>query len=145
MGEGEAVIPEHLDRVAVRGISATGHHGVFDFEKREGQTFVVDVVLGMDTREAAATDDLAKTVNYAEVAADVVALIEAEPVDLIEKLAQQIAVPPDQKIDRTGCRRDGGSLAIISTNTGGRPALHASVSGGDIGCACPPYVIGAGF
>ena len=85
------MIPEHLDRVAVRGISATGHHGVFDFEKREGQTFVVDVVLGMDTREAAATDDLARTVNYAEVAADVVALIEGEPVDLIEKLAQQIA------------------------------------------------------
>ncbi|MGE0817150.1 MAG: dihydroneopterin aldolase [Candidatus Nanopelagicales bacterium] len=85
------MIPEHLDRVAVRGISATGHHGVFEFEKREGQTFVVDVVLGMDTREAAATDDLATTVNYAEVAADVVALIEDDPVDLIEKLAQQIA------------------------------------------------------
>lgn len=85
------MIPEHLDRIAVRGISATGHHGVFESEKREGQTFVVDVVLGVDTREAAATDDLAATVNYAEIAADVVALIQAEPVDLIEKLAQQIA------------------------------------------------------
>ena len=85
------MIPEHLDRIAVRGIAATGHHGVFDFEKREGQTFVVDVVLGVDTHEAAATDDLARTINYAEVAADVVALIQADPVDLIEKLAQQIA------------------------------------------------------
>lgn len=85
------MIPEHLDRIAVRGISATGHHGVFDFEKRDGQTFVVDVVLGVDTREAAATDDLAQTVNYAEIAADVVALIQGEPVDLIETLAQKVA------------------------------------------------------
>ena len=85
------MIPEHLDRIAVRGLTATGHHGVFDFEKREGQTFVVDVVLGVDTREAAATDDLARTINYAEVAADVIALIEGEPVDLIETLAQQVA------------------------------------------------------
>ena len=85
------MIPEHLDRIAVRGIAATGHHGVFEFEKREGQTFVVDVVLGVDTREAAATDDLAQTVNYAEIAADVVALIQGEPVDLIETLAQQVA------------------------------------------------------
>lgn len=85
------MIPEHLDRIAVRGLSATGHHGVFEFEKREGQTFVVDVVLGVDTREAAATDDLASTVNYADIAAAVVALIEGEPVDLIETLAQHVA------------------------------------------------------
>ena len=85
------MIPEHLDRIAVRGLTSTGHHGVFEFEKREGQTFVVDVVLGVDTREAAATDDLAHTINYAEVAADVIGLIQADPVDLIETLARQVA------------------------------------------------------
>lgn len=95
------MIPEHLDRIAVRGLTATGHHGVFEFEKREGQTFVVDVVLGADTREAAAADDLAKTINYAEVAADVIALIQGEPVDLIEKLAQQVA---DACLARDGVR-----------------------------------------
>ena len=79
------------DRVAVRGISARGFHGVFDVERREGQTFVVDVVLGVDTRQAAATDDLADTTDYAAVAAAVVALVEGEPVDLIETLAEQIA------------------------------------------------------
>jgi dihydroneopterin aldolase len=80
-----------LDRVTVRGISARGFHGVFEFERREGQTFVVDVALGVDTRTAAATDDLADTTDYSAVAADVVALIEGEPVDLIETLAEQIA------------------------------------------------------
>jgi len=132
VGEGEHVIPEHLDRIAVRGVTATGHHGVFDFEKREGQTFVVDVVLGVDTREAAATDDLARTVNYAEVAADVVALIVGEPVDLIETLAQQVA---DACLARDGVEAVEvtvhkpeapvgvafGDVTVTITRTAGRP------------------------
>jgi 7,8-dihydroneopterin aldolase/epimerase/oxygenase len=80
-----------LDRVAVSGIAATGHHGVFEHEKRDGQLFVVDVVLGVDTREAAATDDLARTVDYGAVAAAVVAEIEGPALDLVETLAQRIA------------------------------------------------------
>ena len=79
------------DQVAVTGITARGFHGVFDVERREGQTFVVDVVLGVDTRQAAATDDLADTTDYSAVAVAVVALVEGEPVDLIETLAEQIA------------------------------------------------------
>ena len=79
------------DRIAVTGISAHGHHGVLDFERRDGQLFIVDVDLGDDTRAAAISDDLSQTVNYAAVAADVVAIITGDPVDLIEKLAQQIA------------------------------------------------------
>ena len=80
-----------LDRIAVTGISAHGYHGVLDFERRDGQLFIVDVDLGVDTRAAARSDDLTATVNYASVAADVVAAITGEPNDLIEKLAQQIA------------------------------------------------------
>jgi dihydroneopterin aldolase len=85
------MIPDHLDRIALSGVSARGFHGVFEFERREGQTFVVDVVLGVDTRRAAHTDDLADTVDYGAVGADVVAAIEGEPLDLIEGLAQRIA------------------------------------------------------
>jgi dihydroneopterin aldolase/2-amino-4-hydroxy-6-hydroxymethyldihydropteridine diphosphokinase len=79
------------DRVIVRGITATGFHGVFDFERREGQPFVVDVELAVDLERAGASDDLTHTVHYGEVAADVVARIEGEPFDLIERLAQVIA------------------------------------------------------
>ena len=80
-----------LDRVAVSGIAATGFHGVFDHEKRDGQRFVVDVTLGIDTREAAASDDLAATVDYGAMAADVVAVIEGPALDLVETLAQRVA------------------------------------------------------
>ena len=37
------------DRLAVRGLAVHGHHGVFEYERRDGQEFVVDLVLGMDT------------------------------------------------------------------------------------------------
>ncbi|MEU6340037.1 dihydroneopterin aldolase [Streptomyces sp. NPDC046977] len=80
-----------MDRVALRGLRARGHHGVFEHERREGQDFVVDVVLGLDTAPAAATDDLTRTVHYGIVAEEVVAVVRGEPVDLVETLAQRIA------------------------------------------------------
>jgi dihydroneopterin aldolase len=80
-----------VDRVALRGLKARGHHGVFPKEREEGQTFVVDLVLGLDTAPAAASDDLTKTVHYGVVAEEVVDVVRGEPVDLIETLAQRIA------------------------------------------------------
>lgn len=79
------------DVVAITGIRARGLHGVLDFERRDGQDFVVDVSIEADLEPAGASDDLADTVNYAEIAADVVAIIEGPPVNLIETLADQIA------------------------------------------------------
>ena len=78
------------DELSITGIECFAHHGVFDFEKREGQTFVVDLVLGIDTRPAAASDDLVDTVNYGTLVADVKAAVERDPVDLIETVAQRI-------------------------------------------------------
>lgn len=79
------------DRIVLQGVSARGFHGVLDFEKRDGQPFVVDVTLDLDLSEAGRTDDLATTVSYAEVADDVVARITGPSFDLIERLAEVIA------------------------------------------------------
>jgi len=79
------------DELAVTGIECFAHHGVFDFEKREGQVFIVDLVLGIDTRAAAGSDDLEDTVNYGSLALDVKAAVERDPVDLIETVVQRIA------------------------------------------------------
>ena len=78
------------DRVALRGLTGFGHHGVFDFERAQGQRFVVDVVCALDLAPAAETDDLQRTVDYGALAADVVADIEGEPLDLIEALADRL-------------------------------------------------------
>ncbi|WP_433890173.1 dihydroneopterin aldolase [Streptomyces sp. CA-111067] len=80
-----------MDRVTLRGLKIRGHHGVFEHERRDGQIFVVDLVLGLDTAPAAAGDDLTATVHYGVVAEQVAAVVSGDPVDLIETLAQRVA------------------------------------------------------
>jgi dihydroneopterin aldolase/2-amino-4-hydroxy-6-hydroxymethyldihydropteridine diphosphokinase len=90
----EPVVDEQgrrLDRIALTGIGATGHHGVHQFERDEGQPFLADVVLHLDTRRAAAGDDLARTIDYGVVARRVHAVLAGEPVALIETVAERIA------------------------------------------------------
>ncbi len=82
---------ESLDRLTISGIEGFGHHGVFEAERRDGQVFLADLVLGVDTRAAARSDDLQDTVDYGSLVASVVKAIESDPVDLIEKLAERIA------------------------------------------------------
>jgi dihydroneopterin aldolase len=80
-----------LDEIAVTGIECFAHHGVFERERREGQTFLIDLVLGLDTRPAALSDDLHDTVDYGSLVAQVKAAVESDPVDLIETVAQRVS------------------------------------------------------
>jgi dihydroneopterin aldolase len=82
---------EPTDELAITGIECFAHHGVFDFERRDGQVFVIDLVLGLDTAPAAASDDLRDTVDYGSLVEAVKAAVERDPVDLIETLARRIA------------------------------------------------------
>jgi dihydroneopterin aldolase/2-amino-4-hydroxy-6-hydroxymethyldihydropteridine diphosphokinase len=79
------------DRIHLRGVEAFGYHGVLPDEKRDGQPFVVDVVMALDLAAAGASDALDDTVSYAEVAGEVVARITGPSFDLIERLAEVIA------------------------------------------------------
>lgn len=79
------------DRISLTGIRATGFHGVYDHERRDGQEFVADVVLELSLAAAAASDDVADTVHYGELAEQVAAILAGDPVNLIETLAARIA------------------------------------------------------
>jgi dihydroneopterin aldolase len=79
------------DELSVTGVECFAHHGVFEHERREGQRFVVDLTLGIDTGVAAASDDLHDTVDYGSLVARVKAAVESDPVDLIETLAERIS------------------------------------------------------
>lgn len=83
--------PARPDRIELTGLRAFGHHGVLAQERRDGQEFVIDVVLHLDTGPAAATDDLARTVDYGGLAVRVADAVRTDPVDLIETLAARIA------------------------------------------------------
>jgi dihydroneopterin aldolase len=82
---------EPLDEISLTGVRAFGHHGVFADERRDGQEFVVDVSLFLDTTLAAASDDVADTVHYGEVAERIVELVGRDPLNLIEGVAARIA------------------------------------------------------
>lgn len=74
--------------IKLTGLRAWGHHGVLAEERRDGQEFVVDVEL---TLERVRVDDVALTVDYAALAAELVASVARDPVDLIETLADRLA------------------------------------------------------
>ena len=84
-------LPNRRDRITLHRLTGHANHGVFDWEKEQGQTFVVDAVLELDTRPAAAGDDLTMTVDYGELAQQLYAVLTGPPVDLLETLAQQLA------------------------------------------------------
>ena len=79
------------DRIEVTGIRAKGYHGVLDFERVDGQEFIVDVAYEVDTALAAASDNLALTVDYSAIAAMAHARIVGEAFNLVETLAHRIA------------------------------------------------------
>lgn len=80
-----------VDRIALRGLRARGFHGVLAAERQLGQEFLVDVSLELDLSVAAASDDVADTVDYGELASRLVAIVTGPPVNLIETLASRLA------------------------------------------------------
>lgn len=80
-----------MDQIRLTGVRAVGKHGVLDFEHERAQTFVVDATLFLDLAPAGHSDDLRDTVDYGAIAKGIVAIIEGDHVDLIEKLADRIA------------------------------------------------------
>ena len=79
------------DQIHVTGIKAFGYHGVLPHEAVEGQEFIVDLALSLDLSAASRSDNLDETVKYADLAQIVHDNIVGERVQLIERLAGQIA------------------------------------------------------
>lgn len=79
-----------LDHVFLHGIEAHGHHGVLDFERRDGQLFVVDVDWWLDTMAAVTSDRIDATVCYKQLHECVSAIITGKPWSLIETLASHL-------------------------------------------------------
>lgn len=80
-----------LQKIELKGLRVYGYHGVLDFERQEGQYFVVDAKIWVDASRAVATDSIENTVSYAEIAELISANVKANPVNLLESLAQRLA------------------------------------------------------
>lgn len=80
-----------MDKIVIKDLEIFAYHGVLEEEKREGQTFIVTVELSLNLKDAGVSDDLTKTVNYAEVCADIETVMLDEKYNLIEAAAENIA------------------------------------------------------
>ncbi len=79
------------DSILLEGMVFHGYHGTLGAERELGQRFVVDLALYLDLGPAGRSDDLARTVDYGEAHRRVREIVEGEPVDLTETLAERIA------------------------------------------------------
>lgn len=80
-----------MDRITITGMEFYGYHGCLPSERTQGQTFFVDAELFLDLSRAGQSDDLAETVDYAQVFESIQKLAEGEPRQLIEALAESVA------------------------------------------------------
>ena len=78
-------------KIRIRGLRVYGYHGVLEHERSEGQYFIVDATITVDSERAAATDDIANTVSYAEIAQLIAENVRNNPVNLLETLSQRLA------------------------------------------------------
>ena len=113
------------DRISLTGIPAFGHHGVFAFEREQGQRFVVDLICELDLSAAAANDDLGQTIDYGALAQAVVADVERDPLNLIEALADRIAADVPAARGRPARRGDGAQAPGTHAGRGCRRRGHA--------------------
>jgi dihydroneopterin aldolase len=88
------------DRIELRGLTVHGRHGVYDFERVNGQDFVVDITVWIDLADAAASDDLADTHDYAALTQRAADIIAGPPRNLIETVGAEIAdfVMDDERV-----------------------------------------------
>jgi len=80
------------DRILLEGMIFHGYHGTLEAERSLGQRFVVDLALYLDLGPAGSNDDLTRTVDYGEAHRRTREIVEGEPVDLTETVAERIAV-----------------------------------------------------
>jgi dihydroneopterin aldolase len=78
-------------KIQIKGLRVYGYHGVMEHEREEGQYFIIDATITVDAERASATDDIANTVSYAEIASLISENVRNNPVNLLETLSQRLA------------------------------------------------------
>lgn len=94
----------HQDRIFLHGLTTECIIGFIDWERRVKQTVVLDIELPVDCRRAAASDEVADTLDYKRVAKRVLAYVGASEFKLVETLAHRVALLILEEFDVTWVR-----------------------------------------
>ena len=79
------------DRIPLEGLTFYGYHGVHPEERKLGQRFTVDIRAYLDLTAPGRSDNLEDTVSYSELYRIAKAVVEGEPHNLLESVAETIA------------------------------------------------------
>jgi 7,8-dihydroneopterin aldolase/epimerase/oxygenase len=80
-----------VDRIELRGLRTTAIVGVLPEERERAQPLSIDLDLGVDLVDAAASDQLGDTVDYGAVCDEVAAVVTDAAPQLLERLAGLVA------------------------------------------------------
>ncbi len=80
-----------MDRIFLRELRVETIIGIYDWERETRQFVSIDLEMPVDIRRAAATDDIADTLNYKKVAKRILGYVEASSFQLVETLIERIA------------------------------------------------------
>lgn len=90
-----------MDIVYIRELEVETVIGIYDWEREIRQVVSVDLDMGTDIREAAATEDVENTLNYKSVSDLLIEFIGQSEFQLVETLAEEIA---ERVMERFGVR-----------------------------------------
>lgn len=80
-----------MDIVFIKQLQVDTVIGVYDWEKTIQQRLLLDLELSTDISNAAEHDDIRQTLDYAVIAQRVTEFITAQPLELIETVAERVA------------------------------------------------------
>ena len=81
-----------MDIVYIRDLRINAVIGIYEWEKRIHQQISVNLEMGWDNRQAAKSDDIKDTLNYKAAAQLVKDLVKKSEFQLVEALAEHIAM-----------------------------------------------------
>lgn len=76
-----------MDTIKIKDMRFFGHHGVFEEETINGQFFRINANLKLNTYPAGVSDNLEKSVSYADVHDTCKRIVEGKPYKLLESVA----------------------------------------------------------
>lgn len=82
---------DNFDQVLIKDLLLRGIVGINPDERVKKQDILINLVLWADTRQAAASDDIAHAVNYKTIAKAIIEHVEGGDPQLVERLAAEVA------------------------------------------------------
>lgn len=80
-----------MDIIFLGGLEIDTVIGIYDWERKIKQKIILDIEMGFDIQKAAASDDIAHTLDYKAVSDRIVGFVERSEFYLVEKLIEEIA------------------------------------------------------